>query len=200
MQVQPWFATFLLSWTLKSMGSIFGSPPIGLLYFIGTWTLDPHLKWPLFFHVQIQSESQIKRLGSRTSRNDNRPGLSWTGASLVHFTKETPPQTVQINRRNGQLVKFSKMLANLIKFTLKKKEKSPNFFYWEKNKIRKKKTLVLIHVQIQLTIWKTLPHHNFQKWDLNSTGHNKKKKNCWENRKDSAPHTLILLFINHFTE
>jgi hypothetical protein len=36
----------LLYWTLdphlKGMGPIYGSPPIGLLY----WTLDPHLKWP----------------------------------------------------------------------------------------------------------------------------------------------------------
>jgi hypothetical protein len=30
---------------LKAMGSIYGSQPIGLLYFIGPWNLDPHVKW-----------------------------------------------------------------------------------------------------------------------------------------------------------
>jgi hypothetical protein len=32
---------------LKAMGpSYYGSQPIVLLYFIGPWTRDPHLKWP----------------------------------------------------------------------------------------------------------------------------------------------------------
>jgi hypothetical protein len=31
---------------LKAMGPIYGSHPIGLLYFIGPGTLNPHLKWP----------------------------------------------------------------------------------------------------------------------------------------------------------
>jgi hypothetical protein len=30
---------------LKAMGPIYGSHPIGLFYFIGTWTLDPCLKF-----------------------------------------------------------------------------------------------------------------------------------------------------------
>jgi hypothetical protein len=29
---------------LKAMGPIYGSQPIRLFYFIGPWTLDPHLK------------------------------------------------------------------------------------------------------------------------------------------------------------
>jgi hypothetical protein len=29
---------------LKAMGPIYGPQPIGLAYFIGPWTLDPHLK------------------------------------------------------------------------------------------------------------------------------------------------------------
>jgi hypothetical protein len=53
---------------------------------------------------------------------------------------------------------------------------------------------------------KDLAEQNFSKMrSENSTGHNKektnwKKNNCWENKKDSAPHTLIFLSINHFTE
>ncbi len=31
---------------LKAMGPIYGSQPIVLFYFIGPWTLDPHLRWP----------------------------------------------------------------------------------------------------------------------------------------------------------
>ncbi len=31
---------------LKAMGSIYGSQPIGLLYFLGPWNLDPNVKWP----------------------------------------------------------------------------------------------------------------------------------------------------------
>jgi hypothetical protein len=30
---------------LKAMSPIYGCHPIRLLYFIGPWTLDPHLKW-----------------------------------------------------------------------------------------------------------------------------------------------------------
>jgi len=32
---------------LKAMGPNYGPQPIGLAYFIGAWTLDPHLKYPL---------------------------------------------------------------------------------------------------------------------------------------------------------
>jgi hypothetical protein len=31
---------------LKAMGPIYGSHPIGLLYFLGPWTLDPKCCWP----------------------------------------------------------------------------------------------------------------------------------------------------------
>jgi hypothetical protein len=34
---------------LKAIGLIYGSHPIGLLYFIGPWTLDHHQKWPLLW-------------------------------------------------------------------------------------------------------------------------------------------------------
>jgi hypothetical protein len=43
------------------MGSIYGSQPIGLLYFIGPWTLlDPHLKWHLEPGGFFQSEVGIQ--------------------------------------------------------------------------------------------------------------------------------------------
>jgi hypothetical protein len=42
------------------MGSIYGSQPIGLLYFIGPWTLDPHLKWRLEPGGFFQSEAGIQ--------------------------------------------------------------------------------------------------------------------------------------------
>jgi len=86
------------------MGSIYGSHPIGLLYFIGTWTLDPHLKWPLFFHVQIQSESQIKRLGSRTSSNDNSPNqeAKWTVGEVFQNVCKFNRIYTQKNRKISQ--------------------------------------------------------------------------------------------------
>jgi hypothetical protein len=34
---------------LKAIGLIYGSHPIGLLYFIGPWTLGRHQKWPLLW-------------------------------------------------------------------------------------------------------------------------------------------------------
>jgi hypothetical protein len=46
--------------TIKAMGPIYGSHPIGLLYFIGPpWTFDPHLKWPLTYetcHASIHEQ------------------------------------------------------------------------------------------------------------------------------------------------
>ncbi len=36
---------------LKAMGPIYGFQLIGLVYFIGPYNLDPHLKWPLGFYV-----------------------------------------------------------------------------------------------------------------------------------------------------
>ncbi len=50
----------VLSPRLKAMGPIIDSQPIGLLYFIGPWTLDPHLMWPLYYILPhaIASSSQ----------------------------------------------------------------------------------------------------------------------------------------------
>jgi hypothetical protein len=44
---------FVLDSRPKAMGPIYSSQPIGLLYFIGAWTLEPHLKWPLFVFILI---------------------------------------------------------------------------------------------------------------------------------------------------
>jgi hypothetical protein len=36
---------------LKALGPIYGSQWLGSFYFIGPWTVDPHLKWPAFLNV-----------------------------------------------------------------------------------------------------------------------------------------------------
>ncbi len=50
---------------LTGMGPIYGSQPIGLLYFIGTRTLDPHLnkKVGLRFFFQINKEMDCREMG-----------------------------------------------------------------------------------------------------------------------------------------
>jgi hypothetical protein len=40
---------------LKAMGPIYDSHPIGLLYFKGPWTLDPHVKWPIVASHGVQA-------------------------------------------------------------------------------------------------------------------------------------------------
>jgi hypothetical protein len=59
-KLNPWVGTCLTSWFFKSWAllfnsfvilrtrsQIYGSHPTGLLCFIGPWTLNPCLKWPL---------------------------------------------------------------------------------------------------------------------------------------------------------
>ncbi len=135
MQFQHGFATFLLSWTLQTMGSIYRSHPVGLLYFIGTWTLDPHLKWPLFFHVQMQIiQSQIKRLGSRTGSNDNRPGLSWMGEVWsITRNRHLPKQSKSTGEVFQNVSKFNQI------YTKRKKKNLPIFFIERKTKFVIKK-------------------------------------------------------------
>ncbi len=48
---------------LKAMGPIYGSLAIRLLYFIGPWSLSPHLKWSLISRVIIH-EILIDRVES----------------------------------------------------------------------------------------------------------------------------------------
>jgi hypothetical protein len=118
------------------MGSIYGSHPVGLLYFIGTWTLDPHLKWPLFFHVQMQIiQSQIKRLGSRTGSNDNRPGLSWMGeVRSITRNRHVPKQSKSTGEVFQNVNKFNQI------YTKKKKKISQFFWLREKQSLSEKNT------------------------------------------------------------
>ncbi len=62
----------------KAMGPINGSLAIRLLYFIGPWTLSPHLKWPLISRLitheilidRVESAYDEDRLASSAQREE----------------------------------------------------------------------------------------------------------------------------------
>jgi hypothetical protein len=60
------------------VGSIYGSHPIGLLYFIGPWTLDPHLKWPLVSHCSMVNFQHL-RVQVTSHRMKNNKSLEYLG-------------------------------------------------------------------------------------------------------------------------
>jgi hypothetical protein len=73
---------------LKAMGPIIDSQPIGLLYFIGPWMLNPHLMLPLYYilpHVTCSFTSGISLVYPHTY---NRPAVGPTSHRL--YSSKTP--------------------------------------------------------------------------------------------------------------
>jgi hypothetical protein len=72
---------------LKAMGSIYGSPPIGLLYFIGPWTLDPHLKWRLEPGGFFQSEGGIQNCTNIKADDHGYHKITWFWYIIIVIKK-----------------------------------------------------------------------------------------------------------------
>jgi hypothetical protein len=57
----------------KAMGPIYGSHPIGLFYFIGTWTLDPCLSGPKLILLVVLIQTLLILYNQKRKRKRNCP-------------------------------------------------------------------------------------------------------------------------------
>ncbi len=103
---------------LKAVGPIYGSHPIGLLYFIGPWTSDRHLKWPKpFLIVRLSKLPSWLCLFLRVNLpiykgceivNSTTPNLATLGHQC-YMANSSSPVDCQKCSSNGPQFKFSRL-------------------------------------------------------------------------------------------